>query len=120
MNLGNVGQSVVRYITRYRKKFAQEGLETSECLCSKKSAQTTNIFNHHYHFNTIKRDAHFLKLMVISFFRIMKVLELSQVGRYHYDPKRPGPIPQHRLELWPGYITDIQASENNNVIKIVS
>ena len=42
----------------------------------------------------------------------MKVLELSQVGRYHYDPKRPAPIPQHRLELWPGYITAIQAYES--------
>ena len=57
--------------------------------------------------------------MVISFFRIMKVLELSQVGRYHYDPKRPAPIPQHRLELWPGYITAIQAYESKNVFKIV-
>ena len=41
----------------------------------------------------------------------MKLLEMSQVGRYYYDPKRPAPIPQHRLELWPGYITSIQAYE---------
>ena len=41
----------------------------------------------------------------------MKLLEMSQVGRYYYDPKRPAPIPQHKLELWPGYITAIQAYE---------
>lgn len=43
--------------------------------------------------------------------RVMKLLEMSQVGRYYYDPTRPCPIPQHRLELWPGYITSIQAYE---------
>ena len=36
---------------------------------------------------------------------------MSQVGRYYYDPKRPAPIPQHKLELWPGYITAVQAYE---------
>lgn len=50
----------------------------------------------------------------------MKVLELSQVGRYHYDPKRPAPIPQHRLELWPGYITAIQAYESKEFLLLSS
>jgi len=52
-----------------------------------------------------------LQLYNIVLRRVMKVLEMSQVGRYYYDPKRPAPIPQHRLELWPGYITSIQAYE---------
>lgn len=43
--------------------------------------------------------------------RIMKILELQQVGRYYYDPKSPALIPQHKLELWPGYITAIQTYE---------
>lgn len=50
-------------------------------------------------------------LIYLALFRIMKLLEMSQVGRYYYDPKRPSPIPEHRLELWPGYITAIQAYE---------
>jgi aubergine-like protein len=33
---------------------------------------------------------------------------MQQVGRYYYDPTRPAQIPQHKLELWPGYITAIQ------------
>lgn len=52
-----------------------------------------------------------LQLYNIVLRRVMKLLEMSQVGRYYYDPKRPAPIPQHRLELWPGYITSIQAYE---------
>ena len=50
-------------------------------------------------------------VLLNSYLRVMKLLEMSQVGRYYYDPKRPAPIPQHRLELWPGYITSIQAYE---------
>lgn len=52
-----------------------------------------------------------IQLYNIVLRRIMKLLEMSQVGRYYYDPKRPSPIPEHRLELWPGYITAIQAYE---------
>lgn len=41
----------------------------------------------------------------------MKLLQLKQVGRYYYDPNRPASIPQHKIELWPGYITSIQCYE---------
>ena len=41
----------------------------------------------------------------------MKILEMTEVGRHYYDPKRPVPIPQHKLELWPGYITAIEHYE---------
>nr|AWH61378.1 putative piwi-1 [Actinia equina] len=43
--------------------------------------------------------------------RIMKILKMQQVGRYYYDPSRPAVIPQHKIELWPGYITSIQHYE---------
>ena len=43
--------------------------------------------------------------------RVMKLLQLKQVGRYYYDPNRPASIPQHKIELWPGYITSIQCYE---------
>ena len=41
----------------------------------------------------------------------MARLDLTQVGRYYYDPHRPASIPQHKIELWPGYITSIQCYE---------
>ena len=48
---------------------------------------------------------------IFFYFRVMKQLQLKQVGRYYYDPKRPASIPQHKIELWPGYITSIQCYE---------
>ena len=29
------------------------------------------------------------------------------MGRQYFDPKKPVRIPQHRLELWPGFFTSI-------------
>ena len=49
--------------------------------------------------------------MFIFACRVMKHLQLKQVGRYYYDPNRPAAIPQHKIELWPGYITSIQCYE---------
>ncbi|XP_074648302.1 piwi-like protein 1 isoform X2 [Tubulanus polymorphus] len=45
------------------------------------------------------------------FKRMMSTLSLYQVGRHHYDPKRPQSVPQHKLEIWPGYITAIKEHE---------
>ena len=45
----------------------------------------------------------------------MKILQMKQVGRYYYDPNKPANIPQHKLELWPGYITSIQVHEGEEL-----
>lgn len=44
----------------------------------------------------------------IIFRRIMSILQMKQVGRYYYNPNSPTAIPQHKLEIWPGYITAIK------------
>lgn len=44
----------------------------------------------------------------IIFRRIMSILQMKQVGRYYYNPNTSTAIPQHKLEIWPGYITAIQ------------
>ncbi|KAJ8023000.1 Piwi-like protein 2 [Holothuria leucospilota] len=44
----------------------------------------------------------------VIFKRVMKILQMQQVGRHYYQPKLSITIPQHRLEVWPGYITAIQ------------
>ncbi|KAK6165172.1 hypothetical protein SNE40_023615 [Patella caerulea] len=43
--------------------------------------------------------------------KVMSILELCQVGRYYYNPHTPSSVPQHKLEVWPGYITAIQEQE---------
>nr|XP_022317079.1 piwi-like protein 1 [Crassostrea virginica] len=48
----------------------------------------------------------------IIFRRIMNILEMVQVGRYYYNPKTPSAVPQHRLEVWPGYITSVCENED--------
>ncbi|KAM7451808.1 Piwi-like protein 2 [Porites harrisoni] len=57
-----------------------------------------------------------LQLLNIIFRKVMKQLQLKQVGRYYYDPNRPASIPQHKIELWPGYITSIQCYEGGMML----
>ncbi|XP_013382739.1 piwi-like protein 2 [Lingula anatina] len=43
--------------------------------------------------------------------RIMSILGMVQVSRHYYDPRHPAMVPQHKLEVWPGYITAIHERE---------
>ncbi|XP_069123522.1 piwi-like protein 1 isoform X1 [Argopecten irradians] len=47
----------------------------------------------------------------IIFRKIMRILEMVEVGRYFYNPKTPSAVPQHKLEVWPGYITSVCENE---------
>ncbi|XP_052772354.1 piwi-like protein 1 [Mya arenaria] len=51
------------------------------------------------------------QLYNIVFRRIMSILSMVQVGRYFYNPNTPSVVPQHRLEVWPGYITAVSEQE---------
>lgn len=51
------------------------------------------------------------QLYNIIFRRIMSILEMVQVGRYYYNPATPSCVPQHKLEVWPGYITAISEQD---------
>lgn len=41
----------------------------------------------------------------ILFANIMKTLKFIRFGTKDFDPKQPKAIPQHNLEIWPGYVT---------------
>ncbi|KAM7017828.1 piwi-like protein 1 isoform 1-T1 [Tautogolabrus adspersus] len=43
----------------------------------------------------------------IIFRRILRILDMQQIGRNYYNPNDPLNIPQHRLTIWPGYTTTI-------------
>lgn len=49
-----------------------------------------------------------VQLFNIIFRRVLKILDMKQVGRHYYIPGRSIPIPQHKLEVWPGYIVAVQ------------
>ena len=59
-----------------------------------------------------------LQLFNVIFRRVMRQLQLRQVGRHYYDPIHPINIPQHKLELWPGYITSIHAYEDQLLLML--
>ncbi|XP_037634961.1 piwi-like protein 1 isoform X2 [Sebastes umbrosus] len=49
----------------------------------------------------------------IIFRRILRILDMQQIGRNYYNPKDPLNIPQHRLTIWPGYSTTILQYETS-------
>uniref|UniRef100_A0A8C9WXA7 Piwi-like RNA-mediated gene silencing 1 n=1 Tax=Sander lucioperca TaxID=283035 RepID=A0A8C9WXA7_SANLU len=49
----------------------------------------------------------------IIFRRILRILDMQQIGRNYYNPKDPLNIPQHRLTIWPGYTTTILRYESS-------
>ncbi|KAM3867907.1 piwi-like protein 1 [Diretmus argenteus] len=45
--------------------------------------------------------------------RILRVLNMQQIGRNYYDPNDPLDIPQHSLTIWPGFSTAILQYEKS-------
>ncbi|XP_064458074.1 piwi-like protein 1 [Ornithodoros turicata] len=43
----------------------------------------------------------------VLFKKVLLCLQLTQIGRNYFDHKGRIPIPQHRLEVWPGYIQSV-------------
>lgn len=52
--------------------------------------------------------------------KVMSILSLCQVGRYFYNPATPSRVPQHNLEVWPGYITSIKEEEGGLMLLLDS
>ncbi|XP_056274404.1 piwi-like protein 1 [Pseudoliparis swirei] len=48
----------------------------------------------------------------IIFRRILRMLDMQQIGRNYYNPNDPLNIPQHKLTIWPGYTTTILRYES--------
>lgn len=58
-----------------------------------------------------KRVVDCMHLYNVLFDRIMKRLEFVRHGRKQFDPTEPKIIPQHKLEVWPGYVTAVDEYE---------
>eukprot|EP00013_Stygamoeba_regulata_P014818 CAMPEP_0177673980 /NCGR_PEP_ID=MMETSP0447-20121125/26287_1 /TAXON_ID=0 /ORGANISM="Stygamoeba regulata, Strain BSH-02190019" /LENGTH=888 /DNA_ID=CAMNT_0019181997 /DNA_START=296 /DNA_END=2962 /DNA_ORIENTATION=+ len=43
---------------------------------------------------------------------MLRELKLKAIGRQYFDPTQPIAIPQHKVELWPGYFTSVTASQS--------
>ncbi|KAJ3610165.1 hypothetical protein NHX12_022259 [Muraenolepis orangiensis] len=54
-----------------------------------------------------------LQFYNILFRRILRMLNMQQIGRNYYSPSDPLTIPQHRLTIWPGFSTTILQYESS-------
>ncbi|KPP60297.1 piwi-like protein 1-like, partial [Scleropages formosus] len=54
-----------------------------------------------------------LQFYNIIFRRVLRILNMQQVGRHYYNPQDPLNIPQHRLTIWPGFTTTIRQYESS-------
>lgn len=62
-------------------------------------------------FKRKKRLFECIELYNNLFSRIMKFLKFVQFAQKKYDPSEPIIIPQHKLEIWPGYVTAVDEYE---------
>ncbi|XP_072206985.1 piwi-like protein 1 [Excalfactoria chinensis] len=54
-----------------------------------------------------------LQFYNIIFRRLLKMMNLQQIGRNYYNPKDPVSIPNHRLMIWPGFTSSILQYEES-------
>uniref|UniRef100_A0A8C3ILA1 Piwi like RNA-mediated gene silencing 1 n=1 Tax=Chrysemys picta bellii TaxID=8478 RepID=A0A8C3ILA1_CHRPI len=54
-----------------------------------------------------------LQFYNIIFRRLLKIMNLQQIGRNYYNPSDPISVPNHRLMIWPGFTTSILQYETN-------
>lgn len=62
-------------------------------------------------FRRQKKMRECIQLYNILFDRIMKTLGFVRFQRKQFDPSLPKVIPQHKLEIWPGYVTAVDEYE---------
>uniref|UniRef100_A0A8B9CLL1 Piwi like RNA-mediated gene silencing 1 n=1 Tax=Anser brachyrhynchus TaxID=132585 RepID=A0A8B9CLL1_9AVES len=54
-----------------------------------------------------------LQFYNIIFRRLLKMMNLQQIGRNYYNPNDPVSIPNHRLMVWPGFSSSILQYEES-------
>uniref|UniRef100_A0A182QHG7 Uncharacterized protein n=1 Tax=Anopheles farauti TaxID=69004 RepID=A0A182QHG7_9DIPT len=52
------------------------------------------------------------------FRRIMYMLQLTEMGRKHFDPTQARIVPQHKLEIWPGFVTAVNEFEDGLMLNL--
>eukprot|EP01099_Mayorella_cantabrigiensis_P000709 TRINITY_DN1311_c0_g2_i1.p1 TRINITY_DN1311_c0_g2~~TRINITY_DN1311_c0_g2_i1.p1 ORF type:complete len:848 (-),score=209.79 TRINITY_DN1311_c0_g2_i1:183-2726(-) len=57
-----------------------------------------------------------LQVYNMLFRQILRSLKMKQMGRHYFNPNNPTQIKEHKLELWPGYITSINPNDTGIVL----
>lgn len=58
-------------------------------------------------FRRQKRIQDCIQLYNLLFERVFRILKYQRVGRKQFDPSFPKIVPQHKLEIWPGYVKSV-------------
>ncbi|CAO1310298.1 unnamed protein product [Diamesa serratosioi] len=69
-------------------------------------------------FKRQKRLGDCIHLYNVLFDRIFKILNFTRVGRKNFDPSAPKMIPQHKLEVWPGYVSSVEEQEGGLMLSL--
>ncbi|TGZ48140.1 piwi-like protein Ago3 [Temnothorax longispinosus] len=82
-------------VSRYKSEHPMDGSQiTLTIIYKKKQSMSENI-----------------QFFNVLFNRIMRALSLVRIGRQNFNPKCAHALPQHRLEVWPGYVTAVNEYE---------
>ncbi|KAI5638035.1 piwi-like protein Ago3 [Phthorimaea operculella] len=71
-------------------------------------------------FRRTRRLSEMVHLYNVLFKQIMKDLELVRFGRQHFNEHAAIQIPQHKLEVWPGYVTAVDEYEGGLMLTLDS
>ena len=61
-------------------------------------------------------DPHYTQFFNIVLRQAMGQLQLEELRRNYYDAKAAVKLPQHKLEIWPGYVTSIRQHEEKMLL----
>lgn len=88
-------QNVLFQRTMFESVHPMDGSKVTLTLIYKKEE---NIFDNSHFFNNLLK-------------RVMRALSLVRIGQHSFNPKGIHAVPQHKLEVWPGYVAVINQYE---------
>ena len=63
-------------------------------------------------------DRDMLVFYKIFFNSLLKKIKFKQIGRNHFNPAQSHPIPEHNIEVWPGFAAALGQLQNGVLLNI--
>lgn len=86
-------------------------------LVAKNEADNSDV-NIEIIFKRQKRLSECIQMYNVLFERIFKILNFLRVGRKSFNPNAPLMVPQHKLEIWPGYVKSVEEQEGGLMLTL--
>lgn len=69
-------------------------------------------------FKRKKRLGESIQLYNLLFERVFRTLQYNRIGRKMFNPNAPQLVPQHKLEIWPGYVKSVEELEGGLMLTL--